>query len=139
MFALALVCAAALMPSSSSAFRAPVVPQVDLIRLTGHLREPRSGESGFNDLTLEWRKKQRHFQLGDLRVMSGRRLPGDVLSTVTQYRPNFTLYGPDALLNRLDEAGPDDDVEILGYFRMAQRTLIVNEVRIGPPSSPTPG
>lgn len=117
-----------------------VVPEVDLLRLEGHVRGPRPQDKGTTDLTLDWHRKQYRFQLTDLRVMNGGRLPGDILSAVSPYRPNMVLYGAEAMMNRLDEAKPDDHVQILGYFRIVSRTLMVNEVNIiGPPTpAPTP-
>lgn len=106
------------------------------------MREPRPEDKGTTDLTLDWHGRPVRFQLTDLRVMSGGRLPGDVLSAVSLYRPNMFLYGAETMMNRLAEARPDDLVQVLGYFRGSNRALMVNEVTAvavpTPPAAPTP-
>jgi len=122
---------------AAEASRIPL-QQVDLLRLEGYVREPRAEDRGTTDLTLDWRGKHYRFQLIDLKVMSGRRLPGDVFSAVSLYRPNFFLYGAEAMRHRLDEAKPDGVVRILGYFRITSRNLMVNEVTLLEPPTPAP-
>ena len=117
-------------------------PQVYLLRLEGYLREPRPEDRGTDDLTLGWQRKSYRYQLTDLKVMSGGRLAGDILSAVRLYRPNFFLFGPEAMLHRLDEARPGALVQIIGYYRGGPRTLMINEVNLLPeptvPAATTP-
>ena len=118
--------------------RRAVVPEVYLLRLEGYLREAFPDDRGTEDLTLDWRRKHYRFQLTELKVMSGGRLPGDILSAVSLYRPNFLLFGPEAMQHRLDEAKPGALVQIIGYFRSGPRTLMVNEVNVLPEPTPPP-
>ena len=132
---------AALRGASAGRPLAPV-RRPELIRLTGQVREPRPEDKGTDDFTLDLKGKQYRFQLSDLKVMNGSRLPGSLLAAVRLYRPNFFLHGPAAMTSHLDEAKPDDQVVILGYFRLGSRTLMVNEIKVeasvGATVAPTP-
>jgi hypothetical protein len=112
------------------------VPQIDLLRLEGRLGPPRADDKGTTDLELQHGKDELHFQLAELRVLSGGRLPGSVLSAVSPYHPNFFLHGPEELMRKLRAAGADETVRIMGYNRRGTRDLMVTEVEVTPPATP---
>ena len=124
--------------AESAARRLAPLSHPELIRLTGSVREPRPEDKGTEDLTLDVKGKTYRFQLTDLKVMNGSRLPGSILAAVRLYRPNFFLHGPEAMTSRLDQAKPDNVVVILGYFRLGSRTLMVNEIRGEAAATPVP-
>lgn len=124
--------------AESDARRLAPLSHPELIRLAGSVREPRPEDKGTDDLTLDVKGKTYRFQLTDLKVMSGSRLPGSILAAVRLYRPNFFLHGPEVMTSRLDQAKPDNVIVILGYFRLGSRTLMVNEIRAEAPATPVP-
>lgn len=127
----------AALAAPASARRLGRVPQIELLRFEGRVGAPRPDDKGTTDLQLGHGKKEYRFQLKELRVLSGGRLPGSVLAEVSPYRPNFFLRGADAMVQRLAEAGAEDSVTIMGYRRAGSRDLMVTEVEVTPPAKPT--
>lgn len=115
-----------------------ILRQPDLVRLEGRVGEPRPDDKGTTDLELGRGAKRYRFQLEKLTVLNGRRSPGQVLSDVQPYHPNFNLVGAEAMLQRLDEAKPTDRVTILGYLRLGVRDLMVSEVKAEPAATTSP-
>jgi hypothetical protein len=116
----------------------PVVPQVNLLQLEGHLRDPQPTDKGTTDLRLGHAGKTYRLQLTELRVLTGpSRLPADILANVAPHRPSFVLTGADAMVQRLDGSKPDAGVRIVGYLQRGSRQLLVTEITVTP-SQPAP-
>ena len=114
----------------------PVVPQVNLIQLEGHLRNPQATDKGTTDLRLGHAGKTYRLQLTELRVLTGpSRLAADILANVAPHRPSFVLTGADAMVQRLDGAKPDAGVRIVGYLQRGSRQLLVTEITVTPPQA----
>ena len=114
----------------------PSLPEVNLVRLEGHLGERRPTDKGTTDLRVSYRGKNYRMQLTRLQVLTGSRLPGRILSDVTPLHPNFFLRGADTMVQRLDAPKSDDPVTITAYLRAGSRDLMVTEITVGAPPSP---
>ena len=116
--------------AGAAAGHAVLAPQVNLVRLEGHLRPPQHGDKGMTDLRLEHAGKTYRLQLTQLRVLTGSRLASRILADAAPLHPNFLLRGGDPMILRLDNGKPDDRVEITGYLRQGSRDILVTEVNI---------
>jgi hypothetical protein len=112
-------------------------PQIELLRLEGRLGPPRPEDRGTENLSLQDGRNELRFQLTDLRVLSGGRLAGSVLSSVRPRRPNFFLRGSKEALEGIRAAKTNDMLRIMGYHRRGSRDLMVTEVETLPPPTAT--
>lgn len=116
----------------------PRVPEVNMVRLEGHLGPPRPTDKGATNLWLNHAGKEYRFQLTELRVLTGSRTASRILADVQPYRPSFFLRGADTMAQRLAGARSNDRIQINGYLRAGARDLMVTEVTVSPATSPAP-
>jgi hypothetical protein len=102
--------------------------QVVLLRIQGHVGAARPGDRGVASLTLRRDRDTIAFQVDEIWVLSGDLVGLDVLHEVEPYKPNMTVDGPSALLDRLEQASPAEPLEVTGYFRRGARMLMLSSV-----------
>lgn len=114
--------------------------QPDLIEMSGHVGKPFPEETGGWNLKLgvKFTPTLYDFHLSRMRILNSGRLPGNVLSAVEPYRPNFFLFGSSAQMAALAAATPQDVVTITGYRRIGSRVLMLTEITVAPPMTPSP-
>ncbi len=99
-----------------------------LLRVRGHVGEPRPGDRGVASLVLRRDRDTIAFQVDEIWVLSGNAVGVDVLHEVAPYTPSMSLAGPPALLDLLQRASPETPLEVTGYFRRGARILMLSAV-----------
>jgi len=102
--------------------------QAVLLRIQGHVGAARPGDRGVASLIFRRDRDSIEFQVDEIWVLSGDLVGLDVLHEVEPYKPNMTLDGPSALLDRLEQAPPEEPLEVTGYFRRGARMLMLSSV-----------
>ena len=112
----------------------------DLLEITGHVGRRLPDEIGGWSLQLgvKFTPTLYDFHLSKLRILNSGRLPDDVLSAVQPYRPNFFLFGSSAQMAALTGAIPADVVTMTGYRRVGARVLMLTDLTVAPPMTPSP-
>jgi len=106
-----------------------------LVKLVGFLNAPRPQHNAHPVLTvkLPYDDKQYTFLLTDLRIMAGPVLtPGDILSEVTPYTPNFYIRTAREVATQIASAGPTDRLSILAEYWAANRALSIQSFEKSP-------
>ena len=121
-------------------FRGGGLEPPDLLELMGHVGKPTAEEPGGSNLTLAVRYTPQvyRFHLWRMRILNSGKLPDHVLFAVEPYDPNFYLFGSPEQMAALAAATPADVVVITGYRRAGSRTLLLTEVIVTAPSTPSP-
>ena len=98
------------------------------IKIEGHVGPPRPGETVIAELQLRHDRETIVFQVREIWVLSGNAAGVDVLHEVEPYKPNMTLTGPAEVVNHLVKASPDEQVDVIGYFRRGARMLMLSSI-----------
>jgi hypothetical protein len=99
-----------------------------LLRIHGNVGPASTGSREIAELTLRRGRATIRLHVEEIWVLSGGRVGVDVLHEVEPYTPNMTVDGPRELLDRLEHAAPDLQLEVTGYFRSGQRILMLSGV-----------
>jgi hypothetical protein len=104
------------------------VDRLVLLRIEGHVGPRRAEDRAISELTLRRGESLIRLTVDEIWVLSGDLVGLDILHEVEPYEPNMSVDGPPPLLDRLAAAGPDEPLELTGYFRRGQRILMLSAV-----------
>lgn len=74
------------------------------------------------------------FNVTKLRILTGDVSPANVITALQPYKYRLQLRGPDELRRKLSAAEPSDQVEIIGFIRIAERLLMASAINVSKPA-----
>jgi hypothetical protein len=139
MTARAVAAIAALVLCAAAPAAAQPLQRPNTVRLEGYVGPPPERRHEVADLTLRAGDVDLRFQVTNARVMAGRISTTQMFAELRPRRPNLTMRGEPALIQRVAGAAPGTTLRMLGTWRRGSRDFFLSTVEELAPAGATPG